>query len=92
MHYGLTVEELLTEWRYVPMAQWAEAMDLANVAVQVGFAGSKSEARRLMQQGGIRYDNVKTNDPNAYVMFPPGPEPISFGMRHVVISIDRSRP
>jgi tyrosyl-tRNA synthetase len=91
MDTAVTVEEILTTWRYITLEQWANAMDLNSIVVQVGFAKSKSEARRLHEQGAIRYAGAKTNDANSYVMFPPGDGPITMGTPHVVVSIDRSR-
>jgi tyrosyl-tRNA synthetase len=91
MTSDVSLVDVLTQWRYVPLGQWADDMDLFSIVVQVGFAKSKSEARRLHDQGGIRLDGTKTNDPNAYIMFPPGDEPITVKTPHIILSLDRSR-
>jgi len=41
----------------------AQATGLAEVIVQVGFAPSKSEARRLIKSGGVSVDGNKVEDP-----------------------------
>jgi ribosomal protein S4 len=89
--YGVTLEEVLTTWRYVTLEQWANAIDLPSIVVQAGLATSKSEARRLHAQGAIRVNSNKTNDPNTYVMFPPGDDPITTETKHLIINIDRSK-
>ncbi len=40
---------------------------LLDVLVDAGFAPSKSEARRLVEQGGITVDGVKATDPKATI-------------------------
>ena len=42
-------------------------MPLAEFLVKTGLASSKSEARRLIEQGGVRIDGAKQNDPAAPV-------------------------
>jgi tyrosyl-tRNA synthetase len=39
------------------------AMLLSKVLVEAGLAGSNSEARRLIQQGGVRIDGTQVRDP-----------------------------
>ncbi len=39
-------------------------MSYADLIVASGVASSKSEARRLIQQGGVRFDNVLIENPN----------------------------
>ena len=43
--------------------QEAGSLLLADVIAQVGFAPSKSEARRLLKQGGVSLDGEKVQDP-----------------------------
>ena len=88
---AVTVEEVLTTWRYVRLQDWIDAVDMNSIVVQVGFAKSISEARRLHELGGIRYAGVKTNDTDSYVMFPPGNDPINLNSKHVIVSLDRSK-
>ena len=40
-------------------------VDLSEQCVRVGFAKTKSEARRLIKQGGIRIDDRVVKDPFA---------------------------
>lgn len=42
---------------------------VSQLLVEVGAAGSKSEARRLVLQGGVTIDGVKITDPNFVVNF-----------------------
>lgn len=44
-----------------------EGINIMDLLVKTGLAPSKSEARRLVQQGGISVDDVKVTDPNAPV-------------------------
>jgi tyrosyl-tRNA synthetase len=41
----------------------ASAMPLAKLLVEVRFAASNAEARRLLEQGAVSIDDVKTTDP-----------------------------
>lgn len=81
------VEEVLTTWRFMPLAEYAQAMDVAKVSVEVGFARSRSEAQRLIEQGGLRINDVKINEPGTYVMFPPGDDPLTIFSPHVIVSV-----
>jgi tyrosyl-tRNA synthetase len=45
---------------------------LAAVLVRAGLAPSKSEARRLLQAGGVRLNDEKITDPNAAPDLPDG--------------------
>ena len=84
-----TIEEVLTEWRFVPLSEWVKSFDVISCLVGLGFAKSKTDARRLIDQGGARIDNVKINDPTAFVFFPPGEEPITFSTPRVILCIDK---
>ena len=44
-----------------------EGINIMDLLVKTGLAPSKSEARRLVQQGGISVDDVKVTDPIAPV-------------------------
>ena len=46
-----------------------EKIGLLDLMVFVGLCPSKSEARRLVTQGGVSVDDVKITDPNAQVDF-----------------------
>jgi len=67
----VTIEEILTTWQYIPLAEYARAIDLAKIGVDAKLAKSKSEFNRLVDSGGIRLNGTKVNDPNAYIFFPP---------------------
>lgn len=45
----------------------ADEMPLAELLVKAGLAKSKSEARRLVEQGGVKIDDVKQSDPATLV-------------------------
>ena len=45
----------------------AEGINILDLLVKTGLAPSKSEGRRLVQQGGISVDDVKVSDPNAVI-------------------------
>lgn len=45
----------------------AEGLSLPDLLVRVDFASSKSEARRLIQQGGVWLDGEKVEDPTCVV-------------------------
>lgn len=50
----------------IPAAEIPEdGMNIMDLLVKTGLAPSKSEARRLVQQGGVSVDDVKVGDPNA---------------------------
>jgi tyrosyl-tRNA synthetase len=85
------IEELLTTWRGMPLREYAQLLDVTKIAVDVGFARSKSEAQRLIDQGGLRIDDVKINEPGAYVVFAPGDQPLTlFDQRAIVIIRSKS--
>lgn len=41
--------------------------DIAEMLVAAGFAKTKSEARRAVEQGGVRLNHIKVTDPFARV-------------------------
>ncbi len=45
----------------------ADGINIMDLLVKTGLAPSKSEARRLVQQGGISVDDAKITEPNALV-------------------------
>jgi ribosomal protein S4 len=48
-----------------------EGIRLIDSMVAVGFAKSKSEARRLIEQGSIKIDDIKVTNPKAVLLFSP---------------------
>jgi tyrosyl-tRNA synthetase len=84
-----TIEEILTTWQYIPLAEYARAVNLAQVGINAKFAKSKSEFNRLVDSGGIRLNGTKVNDPNAYIFFPNN-DLTDIG-NSVIMSIDRKR-
>jgi tyrosyl-tRNA synthetase len=56
-----TVEEVL---------QW-KGIGVVDSLVMTGLCRTKSEARRMIEQGGIRVDDMKVSDPNAVVLLSP---------------------
>ena len=41
---------------------------VASIVVKFGFAKSKSEARRLIAQGGVTIGSIKVSDPGAKLL------------------------
>ena len=87
---NIALEEILTTWQYVPLAEYARVVNLAQVGVDAKLVGSKSEFNRLVDSGGIRLNGTKVNDPNAYIFFPPNNSLTDIG-NSVIMSIDRDR-
>jgi tyrosyl-tRNA synthetase len=56
---------------------------LAKVMVEVGFASSNSEARRLIKQGAVSWDEQKLSDPQAEVNVTEAPALLKVGKRRV---------
>ena len=44
-------------------------IEVAELCVRVGFCKSKSEARRAIEQGAIRFNDKKVLDPFARLLF-----------------------
>lgn len=57
----------MPEVKLAPGSHW-----LVGILVDLKLAPSKSEARRLVQQGGVKLDGEKVDDPNAELEFPDG--------------------
>jgi tyrosyl-tRNA synthetase len=85
-----TIEEILTTWQYIPLAEYARAVNLAQVGINAKLVGSKSEFNRLVDSGGIRLNGTKVNDPNAYIFFPPNHNLTDINSS-VIMSINRKR-
>jgi tyrosyl-tRNA synthetase len=60
-----------------------EKLPLAKLIAEVGFAHSNSEARRLIKQGAVTYDEQKYSDPTQEVEVPPHPVVLQVGKRRV---------
>ena len=57
---------------------------LAALLVEIGFASTNSESRRLMQQGGVRIDQQRIDDPHAKLTIETGREVlVQVGKRRV---------
>jgi tyrosyl-tRNA synthetase len=48
-------------------ADFGDGISIVDLIARAGLAASKSEARRLVQQGGIKVNDVEQRDPNARV-------------------------
>jgi tyrosyl-tRNA synthetase len=57
----------------------AEGIDLLEVLQRAGFAASRGEGRRLVQQGGVRLDDSRVGDPGRRL--PPGSYLLQVGKR-----------
>ena len=86
----VSVEEILTDWKYISLAEYARAINLAQVGIDAALVTSKSEFNRLIESGGIRLNGTKVNDPNAYIFFPPNKDLTDINSS-VIMSIDRKR-
>ena len=51
----------------IPAAELDGGINILDLLVKTALCPSKSEARRLVQQGGVSVDDVKVTDPNAAV-------------------------
>lgn len=63
----------MPEFRISPQKS---SISLADLVVRSGFAVSKSEARRLIRQGGVSMDGEKVSDPASLVQTPADHAPI----------------
>ncbi len=75
--------ELPEEVAEVTVACRSETTPLAVLVAQAGLASSTSEARRLMQQGGVRLEGEPVRDPAARVATPAG--------RRLLLQVGRRR-
>jgi len=87
---NVVLEEILTDWQYIPLAEYARVANLAQVGIDAKLVGSKSEFNRLIDSGGIRLNGTKVNDPNAYIFFPPNKDLTDIS-NSVIMSIDQNR-
>ena len=68
---AIAVDDILTVFDDVPSTELAidelaaEGIGLVDLLVRVGLAPSKSEARRLVQSGGVYVNNRRASDPQA---------------------------
>ncbi len=51
----------------IPAAELDGGINILDLLVRTALCPSKSEARRLVQQGGVSVDDVKITDPNALI-------------------------
>ena len=62
------------------------SMPVVDLLMRTGLVPSKSEARRLVSQGGVQVDGEKLADPNGMMTFEPGRSyPIKIGKRKFAI-------
>ncbi len=61
----------------------AGLIPLARLIVDVGFAPSNSEARRLIKQGAVSWDESRIDDPQAEIELPADPAVLKVGKRRV---------
>jgi tyrosyl-tRNA synthetase len=71
--------ELPTEMEEFPLGS---PMNIVDLLVAAKFAPSKGEARRLIQQGGVRWNDAKVEQSDT--MIPPGEGILSVGRRKFV--------
>jgi tyrosyl-tRNA synthetase len=70
----------------MPTFELKELMTLTELLVATGFAPSKSEARRLITQGGVRLDEAKVEQPDKVIPLRKGV--LSVGRRKFVRLVD----
>ncbi|MBB6218775.1 tyrosyl-tRNA synthetase [Anaerosolibacter carboniphilus] len=51
----------------LPRSEFAEGMDIMTLLTKTGLIPSRSEGRRLVQQGGIVIDDIKVDDPQKII-------------------------
>ena len=62
------------------------SMPVVDVLMRTGLLPSKSEARRLISQGGVQVDGEKLADPNGMMSFEPNrPYPMKIGKRKFAV-------
>ncbi|MEJ2231733.1 MAG: tyrosine--tRNA ligase [Nitrospirales bacterium] len=62
------------------------SMPVVDVLMRTGLLPSKSEARRLISQGGVQVDGEKLADPNGMMSFKPNrPYPMKIGKRKFAV-------
>ncbi|MEZ5977157.1 MAG: tyrosine--tRNA ligase [Planctomycetota bacterium] len=79
----------------IPDVAWPEKADAAGVTLPVllremGLASSSSDARRVVEQGGVRLDGVVVQDPRALVTPPEEPLLVQVGKRRFARLLPRS--
>ncbi len=62
-----------------PMVKGAAGLQIVEGILKAGAAASKSEARRLVEQGGVEINEQKVTDPNAKI---PAGATVKVGKRH----------
>ena len=70
----------------VPEAVWPAdgPLPLANLVHQLGLATSTSDARRVIQPGGVKLDGIVENDPSRLIEVPAGELLLQVGKRRFV--------
>ena len=77
----------------IPERSWPLALDdpvpLANLLKEIGLAKTTSEARRTIQQGGVRLDGTVVRDPVQAIAAPGAPLLVQVGKKRVVRVVPR---
>ena len=66
----------------LPTIAGTDGMTVVDALVELGFAGSKGEARRLIKGGGARVDGEKVTDEAAAIELTGAPVRLSAGKKH----------
>jgi tyrosyl-tRNA synthetase len=64
----------------MPEIHLSEPISISDLSLNAGIVSSKSEFKRLVQQGGIRLDGAKVEDPNL-ILDPSGIQVLQIGRR-----------
>ena len=64
-------------------AAWGESLPLPNLLKEMGLCQSTSEARRAVQQGGVRIEGEVRKDPKEVIGAPSAPQLVQVGKKRV---------
>jgi len=70
-------------------AEWGAELPLPNLLKEMGLCQSTSEARRAVQQGGVRIDGEVQKDTRAMVVMPSEPRLIQVGKKRAARVLPR---
>jgi tyrosyl-tRNA synthetase len=75
----------------MPVFILREPMTIVELLAQAGLVRSKSEARRIVQQGGVRLDGQRVSDIDTQIVPPPSVNDTEAGADGVILRVGRRR-
>jgi tyrosyl-tRNA synthetase len=57
-------------WTVEEVLRW-DGISVVDSLIMTGLCKTRSEARRMIEQGGIRVDDMRVSDHNAVILFSP---------------------